>query len=219
MGTYGRNRGSVLLNSHRICERRRGSWRQSSLVRAVRRRRLELTHRRVDGLTGERRWPRGRRGRGTRNSGARASGIGRRPLLALRLARVLVDDFHRIRYPTLPAPNAALCMPGCPPRHACVAERRSLLTYLLTDQPLPHETLPRSGRVILAKGSVESTHKILVKKVSFLRLSYAAAVAPLGRLCAGPTTAGLRRAAASPACLRHRRASSRTLEAPHRACC
>ena len=56
-----------------------------------------------------------------------------RPLLALRLARVLVDDFHRIRYPTLPAPNAALCMPGCPPRHACVAERRSLLTYLLTD--------------------------------------------------------------------------------------
>ena len=132
MGIYGRNRGSVLLNSHRICERRRGSWRQSSLVRAVRRRGLELTHRRVDVLTGARRRPSGRRGRETRHSGARASGIGRRHLLALRLARVLIDDFHRIRYPTLPAPNATLCMPGCPPRHVCVAERRSLLTYLLT---------------------------------------------------------------------------------------
>ena len=31
-------------------------------------------------------------------------------------------------------PNATLCMPGCPPRHVCVAERRSLLTYLLTVQ-------------------------------------------------------------------------------------
>ena len=29
-------------------------------------------------------------------------------------------------------PTATLCMPGCPPRHVCVAERRSLLTYLLT---------------------------------------------------------------------------------------
>jgi hypothetical protein len=29
-------------------------------------------------------------------------------------------------------PNATLCMPGCPPRHVCVAERRLLLTYLLT---------------------------------------------------------------------------------------
>ena len=29
-------------------------------------------------------------------------------------------------------PTATLCMPGCPPRHVCVAERRSLLlTYYL----------------------------------------------------------------------------------------
>ena len=33
---------------------------------------------------------------------ARASEIGRRLLLALRPARVLIDDFHRIRHPTLP---------------------------------------------------------------------------------------------------------------------
>ena len=44
---------------------------------------------------------------------------------------------HYMYYNTEPIdsyglPNAALCMPGCPPRHACVAERRSLLTYLLT---------------------------------------------------------------------------------------
>ena len=37
-----------------------------------------------------------------RNSGARASEIGRRPLLARRPARVLIDDFHRIRHPTAP---------------------------------------------------------------------------------------------------------------------
>ena len=29
-------------------------------------------------------------------------------------------------------PTATLCMPGFPPRHVCVAERRVLLTYLLT---------------------------------------------------------------------------------------
>jgi hypothetical protein len=28
-------------------------------------------------------------------------------------------------------PTATLCMPGFPPRHVCVAERRVLLTYLL----------------------------------------------------------------------------------------
>jgi hypothetical protein len=75
MGTYGRNRGSVLLNSRRICERRRGSWRRRSLARAVhRRRRLdnEQTRRRADELTGARRRPSGRRGRETRSSGARA---------------------------------------------------------------------------------------------------------------------------------------------------
>ena len=32
-------------------------------------------------------------------------------------------------------PTATLCMPGCPPRHVCAAERRLLLTYLLTHAP------------------------------------------------------------------------------------
>ena len=95
--------GSVSLNSHRICERRRGSWRLSSLARAVRpRRRLDDEQTRVDELTGARRRLSGKRGREAHNSGARASEIGRRPLLALRLARVRIDDFHRIRHPTLP---------------------------------------------------------------------------------------------------------------------
>ena len=142
MGTYGRNRGSVLLNSHRICERRRGSWRQSSLVRAVRRRRLELTHRRVDGLTGERRWPRGRRGRGTRNSGARASGIGRAgpclhcAKLGCRSMTFIVLDTRRCppltpRFVCLGVPLATRALPK---------GVRYLLTYLrVPSRVLRHE--------------------------------------------------------------------------------
>ena len=50
--------------------------------------------------------PAGRRGKETRNSGARASEIGRRPLLfTAPWTRVLIDDFHRIWYSK---PDAAL---------------------------------------------------------------------------------------------------------------
>ena len=35
-------------------------------------------------------------------------------------------------------PTATLCMPGFPPRHVCVAERRVLLTYLLTYAQIKH---------------------------------------------------------------------------------
>ena len=59
---------------------------------------------------------------------------GRRSLPAYCPVRVLIDDFHHIRHLTAPHRHALrfdLCMPGCTPRHVCVAERRLLLTYLL----------------------------------------------------------------------------------------
>ena len=41
------------------------------------------------------------------------------------------EGFSRRGAPGRGLPTATLCMPGCPPRHVCVAERR-LLPYLLT---------------------------------------------------------------------------------------
>ena len=50
---------------------------------------------------------------------------------ATTLINIYTSECHLLAL--TPAPNATLCMPGCPPRHVCVAERRSLLTtYLLT---------------------------------------------------------------------------------------
>ena len=52
-----------------------------------------------------------------------------------RPARVLIDDFHHIRYDCPPsAPTATLCMPGYPLATCALAaaERRWLFTYLLT---------------------------------------------------------------------------------------
>jgi hypothetical protein len=62
-------------------------------------------------------------------------GTGRQPqpLLAFRPARVLIDDFHYIGHSTADPPPRFVCL-GAPlaTSHVCVAERRLLLTYLLT---------------------------------------------------------------------------------------
>ena len=61
----------------------------------------------------------------------------------LKRSRGLPLDSHNDPRKARP-PNAALCMPGCPPRHVCVAERRSLLTYLLTRKARIARTYPQT---------------------------------------------------------------------------
>ena len=80
-------------------------------------------------------------GRGTRSSGAPAAlgqgtdhSIARAGRAQARQRRelILITRYGaRLIAPDCP-PTATLDMPGCPPRHVCAAERRVLLTYILT---------------------------------------------------------------------------------------
>ena len=103
----------------------------------------ERGHRRVGGPTGARRRSSGRRGKEMRSSGARASETGRRPLLALRTARVLIDDFHRVRHLTLPPPTPRSVCLGVPLATCALPKGvRYLLTYLRPQRP--HKRTARS---------------------------------------------------------------------------
>ena len=89
------------------------------------------TGRRAGELTDARRRLSDKRGRETRNNGARAYVIGRRSLPVSCPARVLIDDFHHIRHLTAPPPPRFVCL-GAPlatcalPKGVCY-----LLTYLI----------------------------------------------------------------------------------------
>ena len=60
-------------------------------------------------------------------------------------------------------PTATLCMPGLPPRHVCVAERRVLaITLPCRRGVVSHLTCDCAERIMLSRGSHESLTHVLV---------------------------------------------------------
>ena len=124
------------------------------------------TGRRAGELTDARRRLRDRRGRETRSNGARAYGIGRRPLLASCPARVLIDDFHRIRHLTAPHRHALYAWVPPSPRVRC---RKAFVTYLLARRP----GRAKSSLIFLSLSTVRnSTVQLRSTRTPYSRVDY-----------------------------------------------
>ena len=127
------------------------------------------TGRRAGELTDARRRLSDKRGRETRNNGARAYGTGRRPLPVSCPARVLIDDFHHIRHLTAPPPPRFVCLGA--PLATCALPKGDcyLLTYLGPPVHLVSTPLNRSQRlrsVEITSGRISRVSRGLWYRVS-----------------------------------------------------